>query len=212
MPWRMRLPCLLLLCLLMLPKLLGCAAASHEVDDWLDFLARPESSTGGCVVDEERPRGNCAEDEDEDEANWQASPQQNGPKTLANGSQKEQALSQLNALRARFGLDALAWRSHSRLQEAADVRALEIAEHFSHTRPDGRDCSTVLEDLGLKFRSTGENIAYGSHLGPAEVTKMWENSPGHRRNMLNRDYTEVGLGLWHGSNGQVYWVQIFLRR
>ena len=121
-------------------------------------------------------------------------------------------MDRLNDLRAREGLSALAWDPGSRLQKAARLRASEIAEQFSHTRPDGRDCASVLDDLGLSYRSTGENIAYGTKLDPLGVTRLWEKSPGHRRNMLDREYREVGLAAWHGPHAKVYWVQVFLLR
>ena len=131
----------------------------------------------------------------------------------ASASGDEQAaVDKLNSLRAQEGLSALAWDPASRLQKAARVRASEIARQFSHTRPDGRDSASVLDDLGLSYRSTGENIAYGTKLGPSGVIRLWEKSPGHRRNMLDRDYREVGLAAWQGPHGNVYWVQVFLLR
>jgi uncharacterized protein YkwD len=92
-------------------------------------------------------------------------------------------------------LPALAPPSAGLLQ-AAGIRAGEIAALFSHTRPDGSECFTVLEECGVPYRTAGENIAKATtgYRSPAEVIQMWMDSSGHRANILNRDYTSVGIG------------------
>ncbi|MCC7420444.1 MAG: CAP domain-containing protein [Planctomycetaceae bacterium] len=54
----------------------------------------------------------------------------------------------------------------------------------------------------------GENIAFGQAT-PEEVVTAWMNSPGHRANILNPNFTEIGVGVAQGSNGALYWTQIF---
>lgn len=54
----------------------------------------------------------------------------------------------------------------------------------------------------------GENIAFGQTT-PEEVVTAWMNSPGHRANILNPNFTEIGVGVAQGSNGALYWTQIF---
>ena len=54
----------------------------------------------------------------------------------------------------------------------------------------------------------GENVAYGQQ-GPSAVMTAWMNSPGHRANILNGKYTEIGVGVVMSSNGQPYFTQQF---
>lgn len=126
------------------------------------------------------------------------------------GSVDEQAeaVQLLNELRAEVGLRALNWNPNSKLQAAARIRAQELEEKFSHTRPDGSSCFTIFEQYRISYRTCAENIAYGTQLSAAGVIELWRNSPGHYKNMTNADVTEIGLASWH-SNGNVYWVQLF---
>ncbi|NLL80316.1 MAG: CAP domain-containing protein [Clostridiales bacterium] len=90
---------------------------------------------------------------------------------------------------------------------AADTRAKEIVQSFSHTRPNGTSFSTALKEHGVSYRGSGENIAWGQKT-PEEVVKTWMNSPGHRANILNSKYTKIGVGYY--VNGKTpYWVQLF---
>ena|GEM_PF-1530066 len=95
------------------------------------------------------------------------------------------------------------------LRNAAMTRATELAENFSHTRPDGRSFSTAYTDLGGKYRIIGENIAYGYSTAES-VMNAWMNSQGHRDNILRADYTTVEVGIAVDSSGQFYWVQLFM--
>ena len=80
------------------------------------------------------------------------------------------------------------------LQKAADIRSKECHTSFSHTRPNGASCSTVLDENGIFWRSMGENIAAGQS-GPAQVMQSWMNSEGHRKNILS-DFVQVGVGYY----------------
>ncbi len=127
------------------------------------------------------------------------------------GSVDEQAeaVNLLNELRAEVGLRELNWNPNSKLQAAARIRAQELEELFSHTRPDGSGCFTIFDMYRISYRTCAENIAYGTNLSAAGAINLWRNSPGHYRNMTNADVTEVGLASWHDDNGNVYWVQLF---
>lgn len=98
------------------------------------------------------------------------------------------------------------------MQTAADIRALEITQSFSHTRPDGTDCFTVLDEVGVDWCAVGENIAAGQPT-PAAVMQSWMNSPGHRANILNSSFTHIGVGYEYrqGTAYGAYWVQVFCR-
>lgn len=124
---------------------------------------------------------------------------------------ENEAVYLLNVLREEHGLQPLSWNPSSNLQQAAELRAMELKEYFSHTRPDGSSCFTVLEEFGLRYRNCGENIAYGTNLGPQGVTKMWINSPGHYKNMITPEFEEIGLACYRVDD-IVYWVQLFFTR
>lgn len=111
----------------------------------------------------------------------------------------------VNIERAKEGLNEL--ESDSSVQAAAQVRAEETEISFSHTRPDGRSCYTALDEAGVQYSGAGENIAYGQKT-PAEVVETWMNSPGHRANILNANYTNIGVGCYNSGN-TYYWSQFF---
>lgn len=112
----------------------------------------------------------------------------------------------VNKERAKMGLSPLT--ADVNVASAANVRAKEIVSSFSHTRPDGRSFSTALKEAGASFRGAGENIAWGQK-SPEAVMNAWMNSSGHRANILNASYTSIGVGCYKGSNGQLYWTQLF---
>ena len=118
-------------------------------------------------------------------------------------------LKQVNAQRAKNGQSALTLNQS--LCASARVRASEIAKDgcFSHTRPDGSGCFTAIS--GVSYRTAGENIAMGTwgYYGVDEIMDGWMNSEGHRANILNGDFSEVGFGCVV-VNGNGYWVQIFI--
>jgi uncharacterized protein YkwD len=68
----------------------------------------------------------------------------------------------------------------------------------------------MMQNFGLRFSAAGENIAYGQRT-PAEVMNDWMNSPGHRSNIMNPTYTEIGVGLAKNSSGVCYWTQQFMK-
>ncbi|MBR1645275.1 MAG: hypothetical protein IJ685_00715 [Selenomonadaceae bacterium] len=116
-----------------------------------------------------------------------------------------EVLNLVNIERAKVGAPPL--RLAGDLQQAADIRAREIIQLFSHTRPDGSDCFTVLRNRG---RACGENIAAG-HGTAAETVEQWMNSEGHRENILDPRYRELGVGYAYEdySTYHHYWVQLF---
>lgn len=114
----------------------------------------------------------------------------------------------VNAERAKAGLNPLT--VHEGVAEAANTRAHEIKNTFSHTRPDGSNFSTVLTQAGISYRSVGENIAYGQN-SPEAVMQSWMNSSGHRANILNRDFTSIGVGHYKDASGTDYWTQLFIK-
>lgn len=133
------------------------------------------------------------------------------PLTGAPGEGEDPYLEQLVALvneeRGKAGVGLLE-RSGPACAAAA-IRADEIVTSFSHTRPDGSPYKTVFSQAGIGYRNCGENVAFG-YRTPEEVMAGWMASEGHRANILEERYSSIGIGYCKGSNGQTYWVQLFL--
>ncbi len=119
----------------------------------------------------------------------------------------EKMVEYVNILRKKKGLGEL--EMDSTLMEAAAIRAEELSEAFSHTRPDGSDCFTVLDELWGYDESllAAENIATGQR-SAMEVTNEWYHSKGHKANMMKEDFTIIGVGMYD-DHGAKNWVQIF---
>ena len=116
-------------------------------------------------------------------------------------------LEQVNQEREKAGVGCLTWNES--LAQAATARTLEIETVFSHTRPDGSEFSTVYAEKNISFLKAGENIAYGQKT-VKEVMEDWMNSEGHKANILNSQFTSIGIGHHVGQNGIHYWTQLFL--
>jgi uncharacterized protein YkwD len=121
-------------------------------------------------------------------------------------SYAKQVVNLVNKERAKAGLSALT--IDSKVEKAALVRAKEIQSSFSHTRPNGSMFASALKEAGVSYNGAGENIAWGQKT-PEEVVTAWMNSPGHRANILNKNFKYIGVGNLQNSSGAQYWVQLF---
>ena len=110
----------------------------------------------------------------------------------------------VNSERKKYGLSPVT--INSTLSEYAQLRSTEIVDNFAHERPDGSSPLNYVMSLG-GIHTAGENIA-GGYSTPEEVMNAWMNSAGHRKNILNSNFTMIGVGCYK-SNGRLYWTQIF---
>lgn len=117
----------------------------------------------------------------------------------------ERVVELVNIERAKVNLPALTMSDD--LNKAAAIRAKETTQSFSHTRPNGTSFSSVLKENGISYRGSGENIAWGQRT-PEAVVNAWMNSAGHRANILNKNYTSIGVGYYQNSSTP-YWTQLF---
>ena len=111
----------------------------------------------------------------------------------------------VNRERSSYGLQPVKYSPL--LSEAANVRSSELRKNFSHTRPNGTSCFTVLKEFDISYFSAAENIAYGQRT-PEIVMNAWMNSSGHRTNILSKNVEYIGVGVVY-SNGIYYWTQLF---
>lgn len=110
-----------------------------------------------------------------------------------------------NNYRSLVGVPSLTLDSS--LVTAANIRAKEISDSFSHTRPNGSSCFTVLSELGISYGTAGENIAAG-YSSSQSVMEGWRSSSGHYQNIISSKFKKIGIGV-NIINNQYYWVQIF---
>ena len=120
----------------------------------------------------------------------------------------QKVLELVNVERKNEGLSEL--QLDSTLCQAAEVRAKEISVLFEHTRPNGTQCFTAMDELGYRYMAAGENIAAGQAT-PEKVVDSWMHSEGHRANILSSSFSRIGIGYYALSNDIYghYWVQMF---
>lgn len=98
---------------------------------------------------------------------------------------------------------------HAKMQEAAMVRAKEIATLYSHTRPDGRSSGTAMSDAGVG-NPGAENILRANKTTPENAVDAWMRSEPHMVTMLASDYTHIGIGYYYDPAQRIEcWVQEF---
>lgn len=106
-----------------------------------------------------------------------------------------------NAQRTNNGLGAL--RLNSQLSQAAQAKAADmVAENYwAHTSPSGKTPWTFIAASGYSYTTAGENLAYGFTTS-SETISGWMNSAGHRANILNSAYSDVGFGIVNAEDYQ----------
>lgn len=104
-----------------------------------------------------------------------------------------------NVERSKNGMPALS-RS-SKLDASALVKAKDIIarQYFEHVAPDGKTVSNLAGAQGYVYIKIGENLALGNFKDDADLVTAWMNSPGHRANILDSTYTEIGVGITTGT-------------
>ncbi len=120
---------------------------------------------------------------------------------------ERELLALVNQERAAAGVPTL--RAHPKLMRAARAHSANMARQgqLNHTL-DGKGPGERIAELGYASSGWGENVAAGQRT-PAEAMASWMGSPGHRGNILNPSFTEVGLGVARDTNGGAYWTQVF---
>ncbi len=120
-------------------------------------------------------------------------------------------LSLVNQERVRNGLEKLSWGYTC--SEAAETRAKELVQLYSHTRPDGRPWSTACDSPdNNQVYVEGENLVVGSSaVSPETAVAAWMNSEAHRANILNPSFTKMAVGFYFDPDTQykTHWSQYF---
>ncbi|MFJ6793346.1 sigma-70 family RNA polymerase sigma factor [Streptomyces sp. NPDC091268] len=118
-----------------------------------------------------------------------------------------QVVALVNSERAAAGCGPL--KEDSQLRTAAQGHSDDMAARsfFSHTNPDGADPGQRTTAAGYRWSTYGENIAQGQQT-PQQVMDAWMKSPGHRANILNCSFKDIGVGIHQGAGGP-WWTQNF---
>jgi len=126
---------------------------------------------------------------------------QQGVLSYATNTSISGLLQETNEERVGVGLANLAL--NAKLNQAAQAKANDMAsrDYWSHNTPDGQQPWVFFVNAGYQYQTAGENLAYGFDNSTATVIG-WMNSPGHKANILNTTYTEVGFGIANAENYQ----------
>jgi uncharacterized YkwD family protein len=121
-----------------------------------------------------------------------------------------QVVKLVNDERAKHGLGPL--KANLKLSQVARLKSEDMRDnrYFAHNSPIHGSPFEMMRRFGISYRTAGENIAAGQ-AAPEQVVNAWMNSPGHRANILNSNYTEIGVGYAQGGSYRHYWTQMFIR-
>ncbi|WP_026486158.1 CAP domain-containing protein [Caldanaerobius polysaccharolyticus] len=137
------------------------------------------------------------------------STQQQMPAAYEISQEEQQLIGYINAERTKNGLNKLI--ANPKLSMIAHLKAEDMLKnnYFSHVSPTYGSPWDMMKKFGIIYNMAGENIAKNANVYKAHIALM--NSPGHRANILNNSYTDVGVGVAHDKYGNVIVVEMFIR-
>lgn len=115
-----------------------------------------------------------------------------------------------NAERAKVGAKPL--KANTDLTKLANMKSQDIVQknYFSHQSPTYGSPFDMMKTYGISYMYAGENLAINQSADGAH--QAWMNSEGHKRNILNPDFTEIGIGIYSKGNGSFAYTQMFIGR
>lgn len=124
-------------------------------------------------------------------------------------SVEQQVLSLVNEERSKRDLPSL--KMDTAISQVAILKSEDMRDsnYFNHTSPSYGSPFEMMKSFGISYKYAGENIAAGQPSADA-VMKSWMNSPGHKANILNKNYTHIGIGHVTGGKYTHYWTQQFI--
>ncbi len=108
-------------------------------------------------------------------------------------------IKQTNIQRRAVGLPDL--KTNTPLNSSAKSKTADMLakQYFEHTSPSGKSVGDLVTTAGYEYILVGENLAYGDFRDEADIVDAWMQSPGHKANILNVRYTEIGVGVMIGN-------------
>ena len=122
---------------------------------------------------------------------------------------EKEVVTLVNQERAKVGLAPL--KDNWELSRVARYKSEDMANknYFSHTSPTYGSPFDMMKNFGIKYMTAGENIAKGQQTSVSVMT-AWMNSSGHKANILNANFTEIGVGVARNKSGTIYWTEQFI--
>ena len=191
------------------------AAPEEDVAAPEEDVAAPEEDLEAPEEDAEAPKEDAEAPEEDAEAPKEdaAAPEEDVPAShedqTAGGvlsAYEAEVIRLVNEIRRQNGLGELT--ASAELSHVARLKSQDMHDkgYFDHTSPTYGSAFDMLRSFGISYGTAGENIAYG-YSTPQAVVDAWMNSSGHRANILNASYTQIGVG--HVQDGN-YCTQIFV--
>ncbi|HBG4410768.1 TPA: sporulation protein [Clostridioides difficile] len=169
---------------------------------------KPEDNNNSGSTD--KPESNKPEDNNNSDSTNKPDDNNNSGSTSESFSayQKE-VVDLVNIERAKAGLNPLTLDSS--ISNVATKKSQDMIDnnYFSHNSPTYGSPFDMLKKFGISYKTAGENIAMGQKT-PKEVVNAWMNSEGHRKNIMNPNFSKIGVGVAQKSGGSIYWTQIFV--
>lgn len=161
-----------------------------------DEVELPDGSTGTSTDQANNPAGDSADSGSEGRTSEM--------------TQAEAILQLVNKERQKAGVPDLTLSD--KLTQIAYTKAKDMADknYFSHESPTYGSPFDMLKQFGVSYSYAGENIAAGQK-SAEEVMNSWMNSSGHKANILNKNYTQLGVGFYRGGQYGTEWVQLFIK-
>lgn len=123
---------------------------------------------------------------------------------------KAQVIAQTNLQRRDNG-DLTALKENSKLNAVALAKAngMFAEQYFEHNSPSGVDPGELVKKYGYEYIVSGENLILGNFADEKEVVQKWMDSPGHRANILNKRFTQIGVAMVKGTyEGNTVWIGV----
>ncbi|MFD7001460.1 CAP domain-containing protein [Streptomyces mirabilis] len=176
------------------------APSAPEAPDWR-ASSRPEAPASSAPA---TPKATASTAPATPKATASASPSTAGTTAPASAA-VARVLALVNSERGKVGCSPLTL--NAKLSKAAQDHSADMASHqnMSHTGSDGSDPGQRITTAGYTWSAYGENVAFG-YSTPEEVMAGWMSSPGHKRNILDCGFKEIGVGLAQPGS---YWTQDF---
>lgn len=180
-------------------------------------VQKPDNNcqSGNCGTvqkpDDNCPNGNCGtvQKPDDNCPNGNCGTTQNPDTGIDNDAvsdYEKEVVTLVNEIRKEYGLSELKLNTELSAVARAKSQDMKNNQYFSHTSPTYGSPFDMMKTFGISYRTAGENIAMG-YRTPEAVVDGWMNSEGHRANILNSSFSEIGVGYVSSGN---YWTQMFI--
>lgn len=118
-------------------------------------------------------------------------------------------LEETNRQRQLVGLTPYESNDYLALAAQKKLQDMFANEYFEHVSPDGLSPGELIEASGYSYVKVGENLALGNYDDDLELVRAWMESPPHKENILNENYTQVGIAVGQGMfEGQMTWLAV----